>query len=174
MDPPPRVKPKGLADYLEAMSKPVFQAGISWKVVDAKWPSIKEAFHDFDPGWVADLSPKDIDRLAADPRVIRNRKKIEGIVANAGTMLELNTTHRSFRRYLRSFPDYEALARDLRHQFHFLGDHGVYSFLWTVSEEVPDYDEWAASHRRAGEAKAEGTTAGRRPNPSIGPPGDIA
>jgi 3-methyladenine DNA glycosylase Tag len=160
MNPPPRIKPKGLADYLEAMSKPVFQAGMSWKVVDAKWPSIKEAFHDFDPGWVADLSPKDIDRLAADPKVIRNRKKIEGIVANAGTMLELNTTHRSFRRYLRSFPDYEALARDLRHQFHFLGDHGVYSFLWTVSEEVPDYEEWAAAHGR--------------PNPSIGPPGDNA
>jgi 3-methyladenine DNA glycosylase Tag len=31
------------------------------------------------------VSLKDIDRLAADPKVIRNRKKIEGIVANAGT-----------------------------------------------------------------------------------------
>ena len=146
MEPPTRIKPKGLADYLDAMSKPVFQAGISWKVVDAKWPSIREAFHNFDPEWVAELSPHDIDQLQADPRVIRNRKKIEGTAANAKTMLELSSAHRSFRRYLRSFPDYETLSKDLRSRFHFLGDHGVYSFLWTVSEEVPDYEDWAAAH----------------------------
>jgi hypothetical protein len=89
-------------------------------------------------------------------------------------MLQLNSTHRSFRRYLRSFPDYETLARDLRHQFHFLGDHGVYSFLWTVSEEVPDYEEWAAAHGRPREAKARVTTGGRRPDLSTGTAGDIA
>jgi Methyladenine glycosylase len=150
MEAPPRIRPKGLADYLEAMSRPVFQAGISWKVVDAKWSTIREAFHGFNPEWVADLSPGDIDRLAADPRVIRNRKKIEGTVANAKTMLDLNTSHRSFRGYLRSFPDYESLSKDLRRQFHFLGDHGVYSFLWTVSEKVPDYEEWAAAHSAHG------------------------
>src|SRR5215470_3930989 len=100
---PPRIKPTRLADYLDALSKPVFQAGISWKVVDAKWPSIREAFHDFDPEWVAGLSPRDIDRLAADPRVIRNRRKIEGTIANARTMLDLDGAHRGFRRYLRSF-----------------------------------------------------------------------
>ena len=35
-DPPPRRKPDDLAGYLEALSRPVFQAGISWQVVDAK------------------------------------------------------------------------------------------------------------------------------------------
>src|SRR5438132_5511142 len=99
---PPRIKPKGLADYLDALSKPVFQAGISWKVVEAKWPTIREAFHDFDPEWVAGLSPRDVDRLAGDPRVIRNRRKIQGTVANAGIMLNLDGAHRSFSRYRRS------------------------------------------------------------------------
>src|SRR5262249_749055 len=142
---PPRIKPTRLADYLDALSKPVFQAGISWKVVDAKWPSIREAFHDFDPEWVAGLSPRDIDRFAADPRVIRNRRKIEGTVANARTMLDLDGAHRGFRRYLRSFPDHETLSSELRRQFHFLGDHGTCHFLWAVGENVPPYGGWAAS-----------------------------
>jgi Methyladenine glycosylase len=143
---PPRVKPRSLADYLDALSKPVFQGGISWKVVDAKWPSIREAFHGFDPQWVAGLSTRQIDRLASDPKVIRNRRKIEGTVANAQTMLELDAAHRGFRRYLRSFPGYDALSADLRRRFRFLGDHGAYAFLWTVSEPVPPYREWAESH----------------------------
>jgi 3-methyladenine DNA glycosylase Tag len=145
MEPPPRIKPRRLADYLDALSRPVFQGGINWKVVDAKWPSIREAFHDFEPEWVAGLSARQVDRLAADPKVIRNRRKIEGTVANARTMLELDGEHRGFRRYLRSFPDYEALSAELRGQFRFLGDHGAYHFLWSVSEPVPAYEEWAES-----------------------------
>jgi 3-methyladenine DNA glycosylase Tag len=39
--PPPQYTAKTLDDYLEHLSKGVFQAGISWRVVDAKWPSIK-------------------------------------------------------------------------------------------------------------------------------------
>ena len=32
-----RIKPKSLGDYLEVMTKAVFQTGISWKVVENKW-----------------------------------------------------------------------------------------------------------------------------------------
>lgn len=42
-------KPVTLAGYLESMSQAVFQAGISWKVVDAKWPGIRQAMKGFDP-----------------------------------------------------------------------------------------------------------------------------
>jgi 3-methyladenine DNA glycosylase Tag len=143
--PPPRLKPRSLADYLDALSRQVFQGGMSWRVVDAKWPSMSEAFHGFDPEWVAALSIRQIDKLAADRRVIRNRRKIEGTVANAQTMLELDGEHRGFRRYLRSFEDYEALSADLGRRFRFIGDHSAYIFLWTVSEKVPPYEEWATS-----------------------------
>src|SRR6516164_9288880 len=128
--PPTQVRPKNLAGYLDSMTKRVFQAGMSWKVVDAKWSGIHEAFHGFDPEWVADMSPSDVDHLANDPRVIRNRRKIEATVANARTMLDLDSTHRGFRRYLRSFSDYETLSKDLRRQFRFIGDQGAYHFLW--------------------------------------------
>jgi 3-methyladenine DNA glycosylase Tag len=92
------------------------------------------------------MSPSDVDHLADDPRVIRNRRKIEATVANARTMRDLDSTHRGFRRYLRSFPHYDALSKDLRRQFRFLGESGVWNFLWSVDEAVPPYEEWAAAH----------------------------
>jgi DNA-3-methyladenine glycosylase I len=105
MDGPPQIRPKGLADYLDVLSQAAFQSGISWKVVQAKWPGTREAFRDFDPQKVANLTPKQVDALVADTRVIRNRKKIEGTVDNAETMLALDREFGGFRKYLRSFPD---------------------------------------------------------------------
>ena len=46
--PPEQIKPKALGDYLEVMSKGTFQSGMSWAVVEAKWPGIRTAFKDFD------------------------------------------------------------------------------------------------------------------------------
>ena len=48
MPSPEKIQPTSLSDYLEIMTKAVFQSGISWRVVEAKWPGIKEAFKDFD------------------------------------------------------------------------------------------------------------------------------
>jgi len=120
--PPPKVRPKNLAGYLDSMTMRVFEAGMSWKVVEDKWSGIEEAFHGFDPEWVAGMSPSDVDHLDSDPRVIRNRRKIEATVSNARTMLDLDSTHHGFRRYLESFSDYEAFSKDLQRRFHFLGE----------------------------------------------------
>jgi predicted ester cyclase len=84
------------------------------------------SLHNFDPAWIAGMSPREIDRLAGDPKVIRNRRKIEATVADARTMLDLHGAHHGFRRYLRSFPNYDTLAKELRRQLLFLGEHGVY------------------------------------------------
>ena len=64
MDSPPRIRPKSLSDYLEVMSQTVFWVGISWRVVESKWSGIRDAFQEFDPVAVANLSPDDIDRFA--------------------------------------------------------------------------------------------------------------
>jgi 3-methyladenine DNA glycosylase Tag len=49
MEAPVRIEPARLADYLDVMSKAVFQSGVSWNVVEKKWPGIKAALADFDP-----------------------------------------------------------------------------------------------------------------------------
>jgi Methyladenine glycosylase len=144
---PQRMRPRELSGYLEAITPAVFQGGISWRVVDAKWEGIREGFAGFDPRAVADLDAADIETLMADPRVIRNRAKLEGTVDNAQTLLELDAEHRGFRRHLRSLGGFEATAADLKRQFRFLGDSGAYYFLYVVGEEVPPYEEWTAAHR---------------------------
>ncbi len=145
---PDQIEPQSLGDYLEVMSKAVFQSGMSWKVVEAKWPGTREAFRGFDAQAVARLTPDDLDALTGDERVIRNRRKLEAVVSNAGRMLELEAVHGAFRDYLRSHDGFEATVSDLRKQFKFLGDMGCYYFLYVVGEKVPPHDEWQASRRR--------------------------
>ena len=127
-------------------SKAGFQAGISWKVVEAKWPGIRRAFKGFDPKAVSRLTGDDIDRLMADAGVIRNRRKLEGVVLNARRLLELDKEHQSFRNYLRSAGGYEEKVRRLHQDFRFLGESGAYYFLWVVGEKVPAYEDWMKSH----------------------------
>ncbi len=69
---PHKIEIRALDDYLEAMSKAVFQSGMSWRVVESKWNTIREAFMDFQIGDVAAMSEEDINILAQDARVIRN------------------------------------------------------------------------------------------------------
>ena len=145
---PEQIKPKVLGDYLEVMSKAVFQTGISWRVVDNKWAGIRDALRGFDAATVASLGPSDIEQLMQDTRVIRNRRKLEAIVDNARTMIDLEAQHGSFRKYLRSFPDYESRVKDMRNQFRFLGETGCYMFLYIVGEPVPDYHEWRESQEK--------------------------
>ena len=145
---PEKIQPRTLADYLEVMSKAVFQTGISWRVVENKWPGIREAFRKFDPSAIVALTPEDLDAITADPRVIRNRRKIEATVENARAMLELEREHGTFPAYLRSHGGFEGTVADLRKRFKFLGDMGAYYFLWVVNEEVPSYEDWCASRGR--------------------------
>lgn len=148
MEAPKQIKPKRLGDYLEVMSKSVFQTGISWKVVENKWPGICEAFKNFDAPQVASLTEKEIADLTQDARIIRNRRKIEGIVHNARRLIELEEEHGGFRNYLRSFADFDALVKDMRKQFKFLGDTGSYVFLYVVGEQVPPHEDWMAAQER--------------------------
>ena len=140
-------KPTSLAGYLEALSRPVFSTGMNWAVVEKKWSGICEAFHGFDPERVGAMTPADIDRLCEDPRVIRNRRKIEATVQNAERMLELDKQHGGFDRWLGSLGTFDETAAELRREFRFLGDMGTYLFLWTVAAPVPSHEEWARTHR---------------------------
>ena len=142
-----RIEPTRLGDYLEVMTKAVFQTGISWKVVESKWPGIREAFRGFDAEAIANLTPQDLDELTQDKRVIRNRRKLEAIVGNARRLIELDEGHGSFRDYLRSHDGFDETVKDLRRQFKFLGETGCYYFFYVVGEKVPSHEEWQASRR---------------------------
>jgi predicted dinucleotide-binding enzyme len=59
--------PDDPAFFFEHLSRAVFQAGISWRVVAAKWDGIREAFHGFDPSLVSAMNPADVAQVEGDP-----------------------------------------------------------------------------------------------------------
>jgi DNA-3-methyladenine glycosylase I len=146
--PPEQIKPTSLDDYLEVMSKAVFQSGMSWKVVEAKWETTREAFDNFDVIKVAAYNEKDLDDLAQDTRVIRNYRKLAAIVTNAQQMVALEGEYGSFQKYLRSHGDFDATLTSIRKDFKFMGPTGIYYFLWVVGEEVPPHAEFEATYRK--------------------------
>jgi DNA-3-methyladenine glycosylase I len=144
---PPQIEPKDLSDYFEVMTKAVFQSGISWRVIEGKWEGFREAFEGFDPNAVASFTPDDVDRLARDTRIVRNRRKIEATIDNALELVALDKEHGGFRNYLRAHHDFEQTVADLKQHFRFLGETGSYYFLYVVGEKVPPHEEWMASRR---------------------------
>jgi DNA-3-methyladenine glycosylase I len=146
MQAPQQFTPTGLADYFDVLTKAVFQSGLSWQVVEAKWPGFRDAFAGFDPAKVAAFGDDDIERLAADTRIVRNRKKIEATVTNAQRMVELDGEDGGFTGWLRSRGGFEETVAALRSEFRFMGDMGGYFFLYVVGEPVPAHEEWMKTH----------------------------
>lgn len=157
MQAPQQIIPTRPADYLEVMTKAVFQSGMSWQVVEAKWSGFREAFDGFDPEKIAGYTGDDVERLAADTRIIRNRRKIEATLTNAETMLELGRSPGGFSGWLRSHPDFEATVAALRAEFRFLGETGAYYFLYVVGEPVPSHEEWMKTHVAEPRGRARAT-----------------
>jgi predicted dinucleotide-binding enzyme/3-methyladenine DNA glycosylase Tag len=128
--------PEDPAFFLEHLTRSVFEAGISWRVVEGKWDGIRAAFHGFDPVQVAAMSPAEIAAVENDSRVIRNKAKIRATVQNAQEVLALLDEYGSIHGYLASFPDAGAAAADMRRRFKFLGDTGVWRLLTSASRDI--------------------------------------
>src|SRR6186997_1271488 len=63
------------------------QAGLSWSTILHKREAYREAFAGFDPARVARFGPREIERLLANPGIVRNRLKVESAVNNARRFL---------------------------------------------------------------------------------------
>lgn len=126
------------------------QAGLSWLTILKRREDYRRAFSGFDPAVVAELGPRQLEALMADRGVIRNRRKVESVVANAIGILGIQAQLGSFDTYLWNRVDGEpvrntwryatqvpartplsvALAEDLaRRGFRFVGPVTCYSFL---------------------------------------------
>lgn len=77
-----------------------FQSGLSWRAIINKRENFRRDFDNFDPRKVADYTQADVDRLMADPGIIRNRGKIEAAIANAHLILNLQHDFGSLHEYV--------------------------------------------------------------------------
>jgi DNA-3-methyladenine glycosylase I len=90
-----------------------FQAGLSWITILRKRENFRAAFHSFNPEAIAGFKKRDLDRLALDAGIVRNRLKIEASVSNAKAFLAVRKEPGGFDRFLWQFTNHQTL-RDPR------------------------------------------------------------
>lgn len=80
-----------------------FQSGLSWRTIFNKRENFRTAFHGFDFEQIARFTDADIDRLLADPGIVRHRGKIDAVVNNAKRACNLVEREGSLGAYLWRF-----------------------------------------------------------------------
>jgi len=129
------------------------QAGLSWETILKKRENYRRAFHDFDPARIARYGEEDVQRLLADPGIVRNRLKIHAAILNAQKLLQLQEESGPFDSYVWRFVDgraiknafrslsempartaqSDAMSKDLqRRGFKFVGSTICYAFMQAV------------------------------------------
>src|SRR3972149_4230423 len=126
------------------------QAGLSWATILRKREGYRKAFAGFDPAAVARLGPRHVERLLADPGIVRNRLKIESAIENAVATLAVREERGSLDAYLWDFvggapigpprrpggeppaetAESRAMSKDLKRRgFRFVGPVVCYAFM---------------------------------------------
>ena len=136
------------------------QAGLSWLTILRKRAGYVAAFAAFEPERVADFTPADVERLLADPGIVRQRAKIEATIANARAILLLEAGGVTFPDFVWSFvggrpkqnawtdgsmpaetAESRAMSKELKRRgFAFVGPTTCYSFMQSaglVNDHVP-------------------------------------
>ncbi|MFP4032635.1 MAG: DNA-3-methyladenine glycosylase I [Desulfococcaceae bacterium] len=146
-----------------------FQAGLSWRIVLRKREAFRRAFADFDLETVANFGPGDVERLAGDKSIVRNRAKIQATVENARAVLAIQKEMGSFSDYLWGFtggrtiqnawrtweevpptsPESEAMSKDLKARgFKFVGPTICHAFMQSagmVNDHLVDCFRYGAA-----------------------------
>jgi DNA-3-methyladenine glycosylase I len=129
------------------------QAGLSWSIVLKKREGYRRAFSQFDPRRVARYTETRIDKLLADPAIVRNRMKIESTIRNARAFLAIQDEFGTFDAYGWRFVDgrprlntwktsrevpstsreSDAFSTDLKRRgFSFVGSTVIYAYMQSV------------------------------------------
>jgi DNA-3-methyladenine glycosylase I len=160
------------------------QAGLSWDTILKRRDSYRAAFDGFDPRLVARYTDGKVEKLLADPGIIRNRLKVASAIQNARAFLGVQKEFGSFDAYLwrsiegspiahirKSITDIpartaesDALSKDLKRRgFTFVGSTICYAFMQAVGlvndHLLECFRRVEVSAREGGARKASGRTA---------------
>ena len=149
------------------------QAGLSWITILKRREGYRRAFEGFDPERIARYGKRDVERLLADPGIIRNRAKVEATIKNAKAYLDLVEEAGSLDRFLWQFvggkpkvnrwktlqeipaetPESKAMSKELKRRgFGFVGSTICYAFMQAVGM-VDDYVLTCFKRRKVGIAR---------------------
>ncbi len=144
------------------------QAGLSWDTILRKRDRYRAVFDHFDPEAVSRYGERKVERLLADPGIIRNRAKIAAAIQNARAFLAVRDAFGTFDAYIWQFvggearlnawpspatipaqtPESAAMSKDLRRRgFTFVGPTICYAFMQAtgmVNDHTTDCFRYAA------------------------------
>jgi DNA-3-methyladenine glycosylase I len=127
-----------------------FQAGLAWITVLRKRETMRKAFAGFDPLKVARFGDREIERLLADPGIIRSRAKIDAAITAARIYNDMAANGENFADFCWSFtggkvlegngksvpsstPLSEQISKELKRRgFKFVGPTIVYAWMQAV------------------------------------------
>ena len=142
------------------------QAGLTWLTILKKREGYRRAFDRFDAKKILRYTPARIEVLLADPGIVRNRLKVNGVVKNAHAFLAVQKEFGSFDRYIWQFvggapringwksmqelpastPESDAMSKDLKRRgFTFVGSTICYAFMQAtgmVNDHLVDCFRW--------------------------------
>lgn len=124
-----------------------FQAGLSWECVLNKREAFRQAFDNFDPQRVASYQEAYLLELQDNPKIIRNRRKLQAAVTNAKVFLKIQQEYQSFSAYIWHWTDgnvvfeknlshselSDTISKDLKKRgMKFVGTTIIYSYLQAI------------------------------------------
>ncbi len=130
----------------ERIALEAFQSGLSWLTILRKREAFRVAFAGFSIAAVAEFTKSDVDGLLDDAGIIRNRAKIEAVIANARAAAELpeglselvwsfapskaRRMPKTMAEIPTSTPESVAMAKELRRRgFRFVGPTTAYAHM---------------------------------------------
>ena len=121
---------------LAAMTRRVFYAGFSSKVVDAKWDAFEAAFANFDPNTCAYMTEERFDAAMKNPGIVRNGAKIKSVQINAKLVVDLAAEHGSAAKVFANWPDadYVGLLDLLKKRGSHLGGESAMRFVRDIGK----------------------------------------
>ncbi len=130
------------------------QAGLSWSTILNRREGYRKAFANFDVQKITLFSEEDdLERLAQDPSIIRNRLKIKSAIVNARQFISIQEEFGSFDEYIWQFVDFNpinnrfeklsdipasteisiAMSKDLKKRgFSFVGPTICYAYMQAI------------------------------------------
>lgn len=160
----------GESAYFERLTLEAFQSGLSWSTILNKRPAFREAFAGFDADAVAAYDESDVLRLMAEPRIVRNRLKIDATLTNARATVALRDgegleefvlsfrpdrepTPGSTEEMTTTSPESVALSKGLKKKgFAFVGPTTMFALM----EALGVFDPHLLGCHRRGRATIEG------------------
>ena len=135
---------------LERLALEINQAGLSWLTILKKRKAFAVAFRGFDATRVARFGARDRARLLRDASIIRNRLKVDAVIANARRLVELRESHGGFAQWLDA---HHPLPKDdwvrlFKKTFRFTGGEITGEFLMSTGYLPGAHDAACPVHRK--------------------------